>query len=380
MVFSIKSFLKYLEKRITEISDREYRPGVFSLEGVLVAVSYVYQAMTGIRLAMYWAGILKQKKLPCPVISIGNITAGGSGKTPMTIYLAELLIDMGYRPVVVSRGYGGNYKEAAAVVGDGGQVLMDAQAAGDEPFMMAMKKRFPVVVGRKRYTAGRLAVDTFHPDVIILDDGFQHLALARELNLVLFDHDRPLGNGRMLPAGRLRETPAMARERIDGIVLTRCPISGNKGAAEKRIHEVEDYFPDHPIFYTRHQPFLARWSACPPNLDIQPRVEGLKGKKAVLFSGIAQNHAFRNTVAGLRVQILAHLEFQDHYRYNRADFEAVKAHARTLGADMVLTTEKDHTKMDPGFDWEMDLGVIGVRMGFDNEDGFKQFFKSKLNL
>ena len=374
----IKSLLAHLEKRITDISGKDYSPAPLSFEQVLVFCSRIYQVATKLRLWGYEKKIIKQQNLPCFVISIGNITAGGAGKTPMAVYLAETLMEMGYRPAVLSRGYKGRLdKYSAGIAGDGEQVLMDAETAGDEPFMMAGRKRFPVIVGRNRYQAGQLALERLDVDVFILDDGFQHMALARDLNLVLFDHDRPLGNGRMLPAGRLRETPGMSAGRTHGVILTRCP-DGSQGDPEPKapLHGV---YRGTPLFRTCHKPFLLNFFSG-TNSGGRPGCLGkLKNKKAVLFSGIAKNRAFRETVTELGVKVLKHLEFMDHYRYKRADFLKIRNQATESGAELILTTEKDWVKMDRTFAWKTDLAVIGIRIEFENPSAFNRFLKSKLN-
>ena len=246
--------LKALEERIIQISDRDYEAKPFSLEHLLVMASRLYGWGVGLWQRAYALGVFPAASMPCPVISIGNIMAGGTGKTPMTFYLVRRLKAMGLRPVVISRGYGGTLKEAAAVVGDGESIFLDAEAAGDEPLMMAQRLGVPVVVGRDRRRAGQLAVETFNPDLLVMDDGFQHLKLKRDLDLVLLDHDRPFGNGRFLPAGRLRETAAMAARRAHGLILTRCPEGG--GAVPPSI---DTAFPGCPAFKTRHRSVLAAW-------------------------------------------------------------------------------------------------------------------------
>ncbi len=379
MIFLFNALMTELEKKITDISDREYQPGIFSLERLLVGISLLYKTGVRIRLAMYRSGILKSKKLACPVVSIGNITAGGSGKTPMALYLAQLVRDMGFRPVVVSRGYGGQLKKSAAVVGDGRGILMDAAAAGDEPYMMAGQKQFPVVVGRRRYDAGQLAVERFDPDLIILDDGFQHLALSRDLNLVLFDYDRPLGNGRMLPAGRLRETPDMARKRIHAIVFTRCPKFTSDGLGpEPFLDALGKGGLKIPFFYTRHSAFLSGYyPESSQAAAVSPgRLGALKGRKAVLFSGISQNQSFRETVAHSGIKVLTHLEFVDHYRYNRSDFLRIRRTAADLSADLILTTEKDWVKVESTFAWGKDLAVVGIQIGFQNPKLFQTIIEN----
>ncbi len=381
MVISLfKTLLTDLENRITDISVRDYAPGLFSLERLSVVLSLGYKAGVRLRVAMYRTGILKSKKLACPVISIGNITAGGSGKTPVAQYLGALLTEMGHRPVVVSRGYGGNSKKKAAVVGDGSRVFMDAGAAGDEPYMMAQGKCFPVVVGKRRYDAGRLALERFDSDLIIMDDGFQHMALARDLNLVLFDYDSPLGNGRMLPAGRLRESVSTARERIHAIILTRCPVPETGGPGNMASPAILSRFPGMPFFYTRHQPFLSGFYPQTEKEDVPDGLGALKKKRAVLFSGISRNDSFRETITRFGVKVVGHLEFQDHYSYKRADFKDIQEQTNALGADVILTTEKDWVKVERGAEWETDIAVVGIRIAFENPESFKLFVKSRLYI
>ncbi|MCP4718843.1 MAG: tetraacyldisaccharide 4'-kinase, partial [Desulfobacteraceae bacterium] len=315
-------WLTRLEKKITRISDRDYRAELFSLEQLLVMASGVYRLGSDLRLRLYRAGLLKSKRLPCFVISIGNIMAGGAGKTPMAIYIAELLIKMGKRPVVISRGYKGSLKDRAGVVGDGKTLFLDAGKAGDEPYMMAVRKRFPVVVGADRYAAGKLAIDLLNPDVIILDDAFAHVRLERDLNILLFDHDRPLGNKRILPAGRLRETPAMSKNRTQAIVFTRCPEKewSSNQVRDGRQKDIFSQYGQIPCFKTCHAPYLLELlsSKSRPGAAL-PCPDFLKDRSGLLFSGIANNKSFRQTAEELGVKVVDHLEFKDHYRYKRAD-------------------------------------------------------------
>ena len=228
-----KSWLQKLENRIIDISGSEHRTGAgfFSLETVLVWISWVYGRVICLRTKLYERGLLRSHRLPCRVISFGNIVAGGSGKTPMVMHAASLLSAMGLKVVVISRGYGGTAGKKGAVVGDGTCCFLGPGAAGDEPWMMAGRRQFPVVVDRDRVRGGRLAVARFQPHVILLDDGFQHLRIHRDLNIVLMDASLPLGNGRLLPAGRLREPPHAVNNRADGVVYTRCPEGGTSAMA-----------------------------------------------------------------------------------------------------------------------------------------------------
>ncbi len=362
---------------------------LLSFEALLKAVSYGYGAGSVLRNKWYGAkkdgmGRYHRKTLPCPVISVGNIMAGGTGKTPMAVYLADLLLRLGKHPVVISRGYKGRQKKQAAVVSDGTQLFLDATQAGDEPYMMARLKRFPVVVGKDRYRAGCLALDRLPVDVVVLDDGFQHVRLNRDLDLVLMDHDFPVGNGRVLPAGRLREPAVPALARADAVILTRCPDSVLLAS-----HWVSGAAPGLPVFYSRHQPFMVEvcsagsYVSIPsgpgmPNPEPRVSVDQLHGLSVVLFSGIADNRAFFRTIRDLGANILDHLEFEDHYRYKRADFVKIQQRALALKADMLVTTEKDRVKLDPDIAWLMDVGVAGVRLSLDNDAEFSRLIDTRI--
>ncbi len=363
-------------------------PGPFaplSFDQVLAGCASVYKAGVRLRYALYGSGVMKSRRLDCPVISIGNLAVGGSGKTPMAVWLAKMLAEKGVHPVVISRGYRGTLDKEAAVVSDGRDVFLDAKICGDEPYMMAMEKTFPVVVGKDRYKAGLMALETFAPDVVILDDGFQHLKLGRDLNLVLLDYSQPLGNGRMLPAGRLRETLCMAKDRIDAIVFTRCPPdifqldafqldAVQEPGRRSVVNDIVKINPPVPVFFCTHEPFVAKlFPAGSDNnaTDFQSWIQ--EGKTAVLFSGLARNASFAQSVQDLGVNIAGHLEFCDHYRYNEPDFKRILARAKALNVDCILTTQKDWVKINPAYFRDVTVAVIGIRLRFSDFQGLEKF-------
>ena len=363
---------------MVEISGQEYIPALFSLEWVLVGLSRLYGAGAGIRQWLYQKNIFRKKELPCFVISIGNIVAGGAGKTPMTDYVAGLLKRIGKKPVVISRGYKGNYKGDSIIVSDGQRVFADVRESGDEPFMMASRLLFPVVVGKDRFSAGIKALDSLkpRPDVVVLDDGFQHLKLKRDLDILLFDFQNPLGNNRFLPAGRLRQTPQSSGKRVDAVVFTRC---SGKNDNKSRMDAIMQYYPGCPFFKTFHKPFISQGIGIGGGYwKIESDAVILKDKKAVLFSGLADNRSFYDSMAGFDVNILHHLEFQDHHRYKTSDFVMINRVGKEKKADFILTTEKDWVKIGRNFKWETDFLVIGVRMEFEYPEKFKEFLVSKM--
>lgn len=366
--------LHNLAQRMVRISDQDYDPEGLSLENVLVQASRLYQAGVEIRLSLYRRKILKKKHLDCFVVSIGNLTAGGTGKTPMAIYLAELFRKLGKTALVISRGYKGKVKTGCALVGDGSRLFLDAQTAGDEPCMMAARKSFAVMVGRDRYEAGVMGLKRIKPDVIILDDGFQHIRLHRDLDILLFDHDRPLGNGRLLPAGRLRETPEAAGKRAHAIVFTRCPkTKKTRTGPMDRIRAFEPL----PCFSTVHIPFVAKWISA-QGQEMSHGLGDLGGRRALLFSGIARNPDFRATVEGLGCTVLDHLEFADHYRYKGPDILKIQQRMTQVQADLLVTTEKDWIRFDSDRRWDKDLAVIGVTIEFQDGKKFETFVRSRL--
>ncbi|MEC7641737.1 MAG: tetraacyldisaccharide 4'-kinase, partial [Nitrospinota bacterium] len=173
---------------------------------LLRAVSIIYKTLLIIRLWCYRSGVLRTRKLDCRVISVGNLTLGGVGKTPMVMMIAEALRRQGRKPAILSRGYKGNSLDAVNVVCDGERILLSSEMAGDEAVMMARRlKNIPILTGSNRYLTGQHALRHLDADTLILDDGFQHLCLYRDLNILLLDHRHPFGNGALFPAGDLRE-------------------------------------------------------------------------------------------------------------------------------------------------------------------------------
>jgi tetraacyldisaccharide 4'-kinase len=371
-----EKYLNKLEEKITHISGSNFKPGVFSLEWFLIRISYGYGLGVRFWHGLYEKGILKQKTLPCFVISIGNIVVGGAGKTPMAIYVANLIKAMGKQVVVISRGYRGKYKDPSVIVSDGDRIFLKVQESGDEPYMMAKRRTFPVVVGKDRFTAGITAMNTFKPDVIVLDDGFQHLKLKRDLDLLLLDYSNPLGNKRFLPAGRLRETPQASAQRADAILFTRSP---DDNTSVEGIEEVLSLYPGCPWFKTFHKPFVCQQILEDSNLkEDSINTDVLNGRKALLFSGLANNESFYRSAIKLNMNVLHHLEFKDHYAYKKSDISLINSMAKKMGANVILTTEKDWTKLEKDIKWSTNLIVIGIQIEFEYPEKFRNFLGSRL--
>jgi tetraacyldisaccharide 4'-kinase len=297
-------------------------------------LALLYGMVVAVRNRLYDRGILKQVRLSCPVISIGNITVGGTGKTPLTVLTAQGMKARGFRPAVLSRGYGGRLTTSGNIVSDGTSLLLNSDEAGDEPVLIAAAAPgVPVLTGPDRGVSGRLAIEKFGADILILDDAFQYRRLFRDVNIVLLDQDRPFGNRRLLPAGPLREPPA-ALKRADIIVVT--------GVARGEEERDKPAGPDSiPLFRARYQAL-----AIMPGKDQQPLPPTtLRGKRIIAFTGIAAPDKFRATLEELGATIIKFLAFPDHYFYKQEDVEAIAGDAKALHAELVLTTEKDGVKL-----------------------------------
>jgi tetraacyldisaccharide 4'-kinase len=329
---------------------------------------------------------LKQQivqKLPCPVISVGNITLGGTGKSPMTVYIARLLQRQGFRPAVLSRGYRGGAEKSGGVVSDGFHILLDADMAGDEPLMMAQQlKGVPVLVGKDRYRSGMKAIQAFSSNVLVLDDAFQHLRLFRDVNLVLLDDEQPFGNGWVVPAGPLRE-PVSALRAADAILLTRCKMD----VAPQSMRPA-GIPPEMPVFRSYHrasirsvqpaeknQTIQAKWFSIQPILNID-----LSGCRMFAFSGIARNADFQKSVQDIGCQPIGFLEYSDHHHYSSTDIEYIVRNAVDHQADMLVTTEKDACRLAGRFEWPLPMGIVGIDIALPEPDAtdFSCFLQDRL--
>ncbi len=296
----------------------------------------LYRTAVRLRNFLYDSGLRHERRLPCVVVSLGNLTVGGSGKTPLTSFVAGLLRDAGYRVGVVSRGYGRRGRGAPLLVSDGRSILAEPDAAGDEPSLIARDNpAVPVAVGSDRFAAAHLLLSASPCDVLVLDDAFQHRQLGRDLNLLLVDGRDPWGNGRMLPRGPLRE-PLSAVLRADAVLVTRSEgrLPSALAAALAR---------NNPAAAVFHCSMKARAFVRGDGETIGPAA--LKGLTAYAFSGIARPDRFEADLRDLGVRLAGTRRFADHHRFDRRDLEAIVAAARTARAEVLVTTEKDLVRL-----------------------------------
>lgn len=325
------------------VEGKRSRPRDRALLALLRALSHPYALLLRLRALLYGLGVLRSRRLPRPVISVGNVTLGGTGKTPATALIASLLIARGRRVAVLSRGYGGSAEGELRIVCDGDKVLVGPEEAGDEPCLLARKvPGLMVVTGSDRYRAGLLALERLNPDIFILDDGFQHLRLKRDLNLLLLDCARPFGNGRVLPAGFLRESKGAAK-RADLVLLTRC----------REGSEPVSPVPGLPVCRSAHR--LSGHRALEGG-ELR-RFAELKGKRGLAFAGIADPAGFFDSLEQEGVPLVATLAFSDHICYGDAEIAAVLRLKKASRSVFLITTEKDAVKLAP---FREQLGAVQV--------------------
>jgi tetraacyldisaccharide 4'-kinase len=335
-------------------------------------LSPLYSMLMSLRASMYRAGIFNVTRLDVPVVSVGNITLGGTGKTPVVQYIARLLKSWGWHPAVVSRGYGGTSREKVNIVSRGGQPLLDASCVGDEPRLHAeVLDGVAVLTGRLRSCPAQRAVE-LGADVVILDDGFQHLGLDRTIDLVLFNGGRLAGNSRVFPGGDLRE-PLRALKRCDGFIMT--------GTTEQNREQAQGFagllgkrFPGIPVFTAHYAPSaVVGYDSEGEPVDVGKSVTDSTCFYG--FSGIAFPENFEQTLHGLGIKIVGFQAFPDHYPYKQADIHKLSTIADQAGAGALITTEKDMVKVR---NLSTSIPVYAVRMEAGLDDTFHDFLRERL--
>ncbi|MCU0574072.1 MAG: tetraacyldisaccharide 4'-kinase [Syntrophobacteraceae bacterium] len=299
----------------------------------------------------------RARSLPAFVISIGNLVVGGTGKTPFTLWLADHLASQGFRVAVVSRGYGGSVGKAAQVPLTGETSTL-VRRYGDEPVLLARKlSSIPVWVGQERYEAGLAAIRSSRAEVLILDDGFQHLALHRDLDLVLLDSRNPFGNGEILPLGPLRE-PVSHLQRASAFVLTRAD-EPERSAATRRL--IRERFPGKPVFACTHQITDPAPGMGTPRIAFQK----LAHDPAGAFAGIAHPESFFEALRREGALLRREWAFPDHHVYSRGDLMNILEGVRRDGLRWLVTTEKDYVRL-PSWFQSMTLPV-GIELDFGSD-------------
>ena len=342
----------------------------------LFGCSLLYQTLIRLRVALYRRKILRQAQLPCPVISVGNITTGGTGKTPTVIEIARVLSQHHKRVAVLSRGY---QRDSATPI----QVVTpdsDVAQAGDEPLLMAQKfsrdLRPPlpcptVIVGSRRYRSGLMALERFQAEVMLLDDGFQHLQLARNCDLVLIDATHPFGGGYVLPSGLLRE-PLFQLRRADAFIITRSNEIANLQAIRQTLTRLK---PAAPIFTAEHAfGGLRQFGGTRP-----VPAEELAQRRLLAVSGLGNPDSFRRLLKANDILPVESLDFPDHHRYVEKDGQKIARICKEQELDAVVTSEKDERKLQRWMEQRSVPGyVMMVTLAIHPEKEFQKMLFSYL--
>lgn len=347
--------------------------------GVLYVLSRVYQAAVRVRLFLYDKRILRDHTLGCLVVSVGNLTVGGTGKTPVVETFARALRAEGRRVAILSRGYKSAKRPVwqrvrdhlllregslpPKIVSDGQRLLLDSERAGDEPHMLASNLEDVIVLVHKdRVRGGRYAIEKLGADTLLLDDGFQYLRLRPHLHLVLVDASQPFGNGYLLPRGVLRE-PVSHIARADVILLTKCNGTGNE-ALRAELHR---HNPQAEIIESEHDP---QHYADVYSRERLPLAQ-LEGQRIAAISGIAGPDGFEETLRRLRAEVVLTRRFADHHRYTQQEIIDFINDSREAGAAWIVTTEKDAVRF-PKID-RRDVPIVYLRVEIRILSGAEDF-------
>ena len=355
---------------------------------VLQVLSWGWNAGAQLRLWLYRHRILHDQPLGCLVVVVGNLTVGGTGKTPIVEKLARALRDRGRKVAILSRGYKSKappfwkkwwyglshtQEPPPRIVSDGERVLLDSEESGDEPYMLA--RNLPgvvVLVDKNRVKAGTFAIKRFGCDTLVLDDGLQYLPLKGRLNLLLVDKTNPFGNGRLLPRGILRE-PVKHLRRASYVFLTKS--DGHRDAELEAT--IARNNPAADLIECAHRPqYLQSVGAGPDTAEGRQPLAWLKGRRVFAFSGIATPESFEKFLRELGALVMGRERFLDHYRYTAEDLAGLQDQARQAGADCLLTTEKDAVRLPaaaegslPLYYLRLEIEIIRGAVDFDEAVG-----------
>lgn len=336
----------------------------------------LYELAVRLRVAAYETEYLKQSRVDATVISVGNLTLGGAGKTPVAHYIADYLKSEGHSVAILTRGY---KRESSGL-----RVLNDPRIKnpeqtnyrefGDEPLMLARSlPDVPVIIHNDRVEAGKLAVSTFKSDVLVLDDGYQHLPLARDLNILLIDATDPFGSFEMPPFGRLRE-PLYGLKRSDAIIITRADRSFDQGQTQAIIkHYCGDKI---PVMYIYS--IIARWRHVLTGEIYE--VKDLAGWNVAVACGIANPLAFSEDILQAGVNIVSESFFDDHHAFVQEDVDRITQDARAAGADAIVVTEKDAVRLEGLNHGDIPIYSSQLEIQSDDEVRLKSLLLRTVNI
>lgn len=336
-----------------------------------------YSQLMVFRSFLYSKRIFKTHRLSVPVISVGNLTMGGTGKTPLVMYLVKQLADQGYKPAVVSRGYRGKSVADVNIVSDGTKILMEAEQCGDEPWLLANELSGVIVAtGKNRFLPCQEVIQSYKCDIIVLDDGFQHLKVARTIDLVLFDVDVFAGNSRVFPGGELRE-PVKALSRCSAFVLTGVNQS-NKTRTDKCSEILLKKFQDKELFrFTGSYHRAFQYGNLNEDLERKTIAVNDLPDNLFCFCGIANPQRFKRLLLENRILTSGFKTFDDHHHYSDKDLDQLITDAHNQNAPGFLTTEKDISKVRNILRHK--FPVFTLPFEFNENHGFNRFIAERLD-
>lgn len=333
-------------------------------------LAFIYYLVTRIRNILYDKKIMTIREIPnVEIFCVGNITVGGTGKTPAVQFFVKKLEKMGKKVAVVSRGYKGKRKRDPLLVSDGVKIFVTPKESGDEPYIHALNLKSPIIVSRDRYAGCKFAKKHFNVDAIVLDDGFQHRKLKRDRDIVLIDATNPFGWGALLPKGTLREDFKKAAKRAGEFIITKADL-----VSEREVEKIKRYLKKlekKPVSVAKH----GVTSLCDAKGNAKP-LFWVAGKRVLLFSGLANPLNFEKTVISLNPQYIERVDFMDHHDFKEKDLEMVRKKAEEIRADFIITTEKDFVKFPKNLKFP-NLYVLKIEFTM-LEDNTLQNYKKEL--
>jgi len=347
-------------RRAPEVLLRRYwdDPDTPVVTAGLSALSVGYRGALRVRDLAYRWRLLRTGRLPATVVSVGNLTLGGSGKTPTVELVVRTLQELGAQPAVVSRGYGRSSR-GVRVVADREAVRAAARVSGDEPLLLAERlPGVPVVVGENRHEAGRVAVEQLAATALVLDDGFQHRTLAKDLEIVVVQGREPWGNARVFPRGMLRE-PLSALRRAHLVLVTNPPEPSRVEAVTETVRR---YNPRAPVLSARY----ALESAIETRASRRVPIAELAGRRLLAFAGLGSPQGFADTLDAIGIRRVGFVELPDHHWFTARDVEELTRDARASGAQGLVTTEKDWVRIRALAPPTLPLWVLPVRLALDS--------------
>ena len=333
--------------------------------------SIIYFLLYKVRLLLYSVKILKKNKLSVPIISIGNLTCGGTGKTPTTIELGKYLLNKGYKVGIISRGYKRNHNKfdinKNILVSDGHEILVDYEICGDEPYLIANKLPKAIVVVNNNKLKACEASIKLGANILILDDGYQYIKLIRENDIVIIDSQKPIDNGYLLPLGLLRE-PIEEVKRATGIILSNCNDPKN---ISERLERLKPYIDGKPIISMFYKIVNLKALNIIKNISCNNFNE-----KVIIVSGIGNPGSFIQSIKEAKINAVKSIEYQDHYNYTFEDMKDILETAQKYNVEDVLTTEKDSIKIvDLCQALPLTFWACETELCFNTEDPFERLIK-----